>query len=442
MLKTSLAVLALLMVTIPFAATNEQNALDEKGLIGGDLVTLRHAEAATDESFAVIVAIEGQDYTLEFQSDSVRNAGFAVKVQLADGTYENFEPANSRVIKGTVRGLPGSRVVGSELDSGLFAKIVMPDGQLFYIEPLSEELAQKVAQSHVVYRNSDVPDFGLKCGIIDPANGQRNVVAAPRLNRRDSESNTQSVVLPRSSLQVAELAVDADVEFFELQGSDVQSAIDRVEMAIAIVNDQYETQVGITHELTTIIIRSAEPDPYSSFDAFVLLQEHIDHFVDEQQDVVRDVAHLFTGKDLGGIGGVAALGAICNLETGYALSRFDIDIPDLTPSQIVAHELGHNWNSGHCSCPGNTMNDGTPISHTFSAGTIDVITSFRDSLSCLDDAVLLGDVNLDGDVNLLDVAPFVALLADGAFQEEADINNDNQVNLLDVSLFVDLLVGG
>ena len=55
--------------------------------------------------------------------------------------------------------------------------------------------------------------------------------------------------------------------------------------------------------------------------------------------------------------------------------------------------------------------------------------------------VLVGDVNLDGDVNLLDVAPFVDLISTGTFQLEADINEDGQVNLLDVSPFVMLLAG-
>lgn len=55
---------------------------------------------------------------------------------------------------------------------------------------------------------------------------------------------------------------------------------------------------------------------------------------------------------------------------------------------------------------------------------------------------LLGDVNLDGNVNLLDVAPFVALLTNMEFQNEADFNQDGVVNLLDVAPFVDLLSGG
>ena len=54
---------------------------------------------------------------------------------------------------------------------------------------------------------------------------------------------------------------------------------------------------------------------------------------------------------------------------------------------------------------------------------------------------LLGDVNQDGTINLLDVEPFVDLLSTGEFQVEADINGDGFVNLLDVGLFVDLLGG-
>ncbi len=53
----------------------------------------------------------------------------------------------------------------------------------------------------------------------------------------------------------------------------------------------------------------------------------------------------------------------------------------------------------------------------------------------------LGDVNHDGVVSLLDVAPFVAAITSGTFIAEADINQDGVVNLLDVSPFVDLLTG-
>lgn len=50
-----------------------------------------------------------------------------------------------------------------------------------------------------------------------------------------------------------------------------------------------------------------------------------------------------------------------------------------------------------------------------------------------------GDVNQDGSINLLDVQPFVDLLASGGYQYEADMNNDTAVNLLDVDSFINEL---
>ena len=56
-------------------------------------------------------------------------------------------------------------------------------------------------------------------------------------------------------------------------------------------------------------------------------------------------------------------------------------------------------------------------------------------------SVLLGDVNCDGAVDLLDIAPFIEALQTGPFEPKADMNQDGQVNLLDVGPFVDLLAG-
>ena len=55
--------------------------------------------------------------------------------------------------------------------------------------------------------------------------------------------------------------------------------------------------------------------------------------------------------------------------------------------------------------------------------------------------IVPGDVNLDGVVNLLDVAGFIDLISNGQFQEEGDINRDGFVNLLDVGPFVSILAG-
>jgi hypothetical protein len=56
--------------------------------------------------------------------------------------------------------------------------------------------------------------------------------------------------------------------------------------------------------------------------------------------------------------------------------------------------------------------------------------------------ILLGDVNCDGVLNLLDVAPFVAVISSGVYDAKADMNRDSAVNLLDVNPFVIAISGG
>ena len=56
--------------------------------------------------------------------------------------------------------------------------------------------------------------------------------------------------------------------------------------------------------------------------------------------------------------------------------------------------------------------------------------------------VLLGDINCDGAVNLLDVAPFVELISSGEFSPKGDFDSNGAVNLLDVAPFVNAIAGG
>ena len=75
--------------------------------------------------------------------------------------------------------------------------------------------------------------------------------------------------------------------------------------------------------------------------------------------------------------------------------------------------------------------------------TGDVIYTITDmELIAEDGDCLVGDVNGDGVVDLLDVVPFVDLLISGEFACEADIDGNGVVDLLDVTPFVAVLTGG
>lgn len=56
--------------------------------------------------------------------------------------------------------------------------------------------------------------------------------------------------------------------------------------------------------------------------------------------------------------------------------------------------------------------------------------------------ILLGDVNCDGEINLLDVGPFVDAISNPDDNNpKADVNQDGAVDLLDIAGFVALLTG-
>ena len=54
-------------------------------------------------------------------------------------------------------------------------------------------------------------------------------------------------------------------------------------------------------------------------------------------------------------------------------------------------------------------------------------------------SALLGDVNLSGTVDFLDISPFISVLTSPEYQIEADINLDGYVNFLDITPFITVL---
>ena len=54
---------------------------------------------------------------------------------------------------------------------------------------------------------------------------------------------------------------------------------------------------------------------------------------------------------------------------------------------------------------------------------------------------LLGDTNLDGVVDFLDINPFIELLASNTYLAQADCNEDGVLNFLDIAPFITILAG-
>ena len=55
--------------------------------------------------------------------------------------------------------------------------------------------------------------------------------------------------------------------------------------------------------------------------------------------------------------------------------------------------------------------------------------------------VILGDCDLNGEVEFLDINPFIAVLSSNSFLEQADCNQDGVVDFLDIAAFIAILAG-
>ncbi len=333
-------------------------------------------------AFATLVPINGELVTLDLAPHSVRAENYQVLAQRADGSFEEVDPGPIRTLRGTVSEIPGSSVAASLLDDGLHARILLPDGGEFWIEPIATKVRGALRGQHAVYRQEDVIETGKKCG--NDTTGIR--VGGPLLRPQIVEGNKapDSGLESHGSPAVAELANDADVEYFQAHGSVTQVASD-IESITNSMNIQYERDTDITHLITTTIVRTVEPDPYSSINNSVLLNQFRDEWNTNQTGVQRDVAQLFTGKNIAGsvIGTAFTLGAVCNLSDAYEFVQSDFTTSFSCKVDLSAHELGHLWNAFHCNCPSFTMNPFIVCANQFNpVDSIPTIVGWRSVETC------------------------------------------------------------
>ena len=287
------------------------------------------------------VVLEGTAYILDLYPHSLRARDFRVVVQGEDGQLRDVDPPLVRTFRGSVAGRPHSSVVASVMDGALSATIKLETASVWHVRPAPGD--GRAQGQHVVYRSSDVPPGEWDLG--------EDVIYPP-----SAEAPVQSLAEPRTlrtaGLTIAEIAFDADAEFYRLHNSSIAQTVHDIESVMNNVAAIYEQDLGITYEVSTIIVRTGEPDPYTSTDNAGLIAEFRTEWNLNMQSIHRDIAHLMTGKTIDGtVIGSSYLGTICDVcgnGSGYGFSQSLFS--DIMPlrTALTAHELGHNWGAEHC----------------------------------------------------------------------------------------------
>lgn len=317
------------------------------------------------------IVLEGSPFTLDLAPYSNRSPShYKLLVQGADGQMVDTTPGPVRTLRGTVVEIPGSTVAASFDESGgLYARIrIVGEPSDYWVEQVAMSVPGASADVHVTYRGSDVVGDGSKCGV--------KALPVPGGDTLEIGSGCGT------GLCVAELGCDSDVEYYQDYGSSVTNVENRINAIINAMNSQYEDDVGLRHDITAVVVRTSQPDPYSSNDIGNLLNQLRSQWLGPMSGTPHDVAQLFTGRSISGSTiGLAWLGSVCESQRYSVVENFTSNFGCLT--DLSAHELGHNWGAGHCSCNSFTMNPSITCSNRFSSGSIASITGTKNTADCL-----------------------------------------------------------
>ncbi len=331
-----------------------------------------------------LILPDEQRLALDLEPISVRDPGYQLREQVADGSWRTIDPGPENTFTGVVVGDPGSEVAAGWTSQGLLASVATSDGRKRWIQPLSDFVPGAESDLHIVYFSEESRCEGT-CG---------NAFAPDPAPPSDNPAPHGTC---GGGICVAQLACDADFEYYTARGSNTHNTQDRIFAIINVVNHQYVQQVQITHVITTVLVRTAEPDPYTSNVSDTLMCQVITEWTDNQTAVTRDLTKLFTGRDISGstVGQAANTNQICDndgfctagLDNGaYCYTQSDFSPTFACQTDNTAHQIGHLWGAFDCNCPNSTMNSTISCANTFAnSGGVSVaeIDAHADQVLCL-----------------------------------------------------------
>ena len=304
----------------------------------------------------------------------------------ADGVERTVKMGPVRTYKGEVIGRDDARARFTIDDETLEGLIITPE-ERYMVEPMSKYSAVAEPMDFILYKSSDVIEgTALSCPVtMDEEINQAFEGVAPQM----VEPQAPEAV---AALREIELATEADYEYYKAKGSSSVTANQEILSIMNQVEGVYESQLSLTFKITYQNTWAANTDPYVSSSITVQLDEFTNYWNANRTNIVRDVAHLWTGKNVGG--GLAwseynfINGVVCRTRNlSYGLSQGITWVPQ--KYILTAHEIGHNLSATHAeggACANTIMNgtSGPNTALSFCTTSRNQITSFVNTYgSCL-----------------------------------------------------------
>ncbi|MCA8960295.1 MAG: IPT/TIG domain-containing protein [Planctomycetes bacterium] len=377
----------------------------------------------------IIVPVEtpdGTTLTLVVDRYSIRGDGFQVLVDDGSGHLTPYPAPPESTYRGFVAENPNFEVRASYYD-GLFRAVVVGFDQVWAVQPVVELFPSASPDTYVVHSSLDALPRSESCGVVN------SQTAPPSLG------GSGATPAGAGSLEVCEVALDADFEYYQSLFSSVTSVVNDLEAVMNGVESVYEVPaILLRYEITMIVVRTTS-GPYTAADAGSRLTQFRNTWNSSPESGIhRDIAHLFTGQDLTGtVIGIASLSVICSSSNGYGLSQSRYTSNFTKRISLTAHELGHNWSAQHCNstppcrimCSSNGGCNGlNPLQ--FGGAAIDQITAFKATRTCLSDLPPTLTIPFEEPFDTLSLSPTRWSYNQGATVSSAGIGEPSAPNSL------------
>ncbi len=287
------------------------------------------------------------EVTFDLRDAKIVTDNFSVRT----GKNEKVNYTPGLYYQGTVSGISPSLAAWSLFDNSVMA--VFSYNKENYVLGLWNDKSNINKNIYILYKDSDVKygrDF--KCGTDD-------------LPKKLNDNNNPGHLL---SNQCIKIYFECEYQMFVDKGS-VVNVVNYVTGMFNVVQALYNVEV-INTEISEIYVWTTT-DPYVSYTTSTDL---LNNFQATRTTFNGNLAHLLTTKNTLA-GGMAYLDVICDLSHAYGVSNIDntyAAYPNYCwTSEVVTHELGHNFGSHHthwCGWVGGAIDDCYPVEGGCSPG--------------------------------------------------------------------------
>ena len=339
--------------------------------------------ARVRESGRMSLKTRSHDFEMQLRPNDLRAPNYRAEEVGPDGVSRAVIMSGVATYKGNLEGVWASDARFTVKDDSIEGLIITPT-EFYYVEAAQKYSVTAAPTDYVVYKDSDVrPEITRTCA--DTLNHEVKA-SAQQLMSNAAEGLQPDAFSP---FKVAELSTEADFDYTSALGSSAAANNDILSI-VNQINAIYERDIGLTFTVSFQHTWDTANDPYNaSGDAAAVLREFTTYWNANFAGSRGDLAHMWTGRDLGGPSGIAWTGVICRSPTNsYGVS----DRETISPFRvgIPAHEIGHNFNASHSDgqggCDNTIMNAIQNQSNTltFCAFSINEITTFINTNSgCL-----------------------------------------------------------